>query len=321
MLDYLSEAPASVAGLRCVVLGAAGFLGRRLSSTLCELGAGVEGFGHGPRDGAPLDERVRWHEADVSDRRALRSVLDGADVVFHLLGRPVRDVERAVDGAAFEDDGGTNALLDACVQARVGKVIFASSGGAVYGNPAAIPTPEGVPAAPVSAYGAACVAIERQLERYHRRHGLAYQALRVANAYGPGQSPFRGRGVVAATVFRALAGRPIEIWGSARTMRDFVHVDDVCAAFAQVAVYAGDERVMNVGSGHGRTLAELVADVKQVLELPGAQVVARPARALDLPVSVLDTALIARSIRWRARVPWLDGLAGTARWQRTAYAL
>ena len=321
MLDYLSEAPASVAGLRCVVLGAAGFLGRRLSTTLYDLGASVEGFGHGPRDGAALDERVRWNEADLSDRRALRSVLDGADVVFDLLGPPVRDVERAVDASASEDDGGTSALLDACLEARVGKVVFASSGGAVYGKPAKFPTPERAPAAPVSAYGAACAVIERQLQRYHVRHGLAYQALRVANAYGPGQSPFRGRGVVAATVFRALAGRPMEIWGSARTMRDFVHVDDVCAAFAEVAVYAGEERVMNVGSGRGRTLAELVADVKEVLELPRARVVARPARALDLPVSVLDTALIARSLRWRARVPWLDGLAGTARWQRAAYAL
>ncbi|HEX3462682.1 MAG TPA: NAD-dependent epimerase/dehydratase family protein [Candidatus Elarobacter sp.] len=320
MLQHLGEAPKSVAGLRCTVLGGGGFLGRRLASALCEGGAAVEGFGHGPREGDALDERVRWTEAGLADGRALRRALDGADVVFHLIGPPVRDLDRAPNGSAAAD-GPTSALLDACVAARVRKVVFASSGGAVYGVPPSVPTTERAPVAPVSAYGAGCAAIERRLESYRRRFGLGFQSLRIANAYGPGQSPFRGRGVAATTVFRALAGLPIEIWGSPATTRDFVHVDDVASAFAHAAVYHGDERIMNVGTGRGTTLAQLVADVTHVLELPHAPIVVTPPRALAVPVSVLDAALITRSTGWRPRVPWFEGLADTARWQRAAYGL
>lgn len=320
-MPHESSSVPPVAGLRCLVLGAGGFLGRALASALCDRGAVVGGLGHGARDGAAVDGRVRWTEADLADRTALRRALDGTEVVFHVLGPPVRDLEHPATAPHFVDAAETAALLEACRAAGVRKVVFASSGGSVYGIPARIPTPESAPAAPLSAYGAGCVAIERELERFRDRHGLDHHVLRIANAYGPGQSPLRGRGVVATMLFCALTGRPLEVWGSGSTARDFVHVDDVAAALIYAARYAGGERIMNVGSSRGRTLDEVVADVKEVLELPGAPVVVRPPRALDVPVSVLDTALITRATPWRPRVPWLHGLAGTAQWLRDAYGV
>jgi UDP-glucose 4-epimerase len=309
-----------LAGVRCVVLGAAGFLGRRLAAVLSDAGATVVGFGHASRERFPLDERVRWTEGDVRARATLTRALDGAEVVFHLLGPAVRDVERPADAAWCAQDGETDVLLGACRDARVRTFVFASSGGAVYGNPATVPTSERDAVAPVSAYGAGCVAIERRLAQCHAQHGLGYRILRIGNAYGPGQSPFRRRGVVATTLFGALSGQPVEIWGSPWTTRDYVHVDDVATACVHVAAYAGPERVFNVGSGRGRTLAELVADVKELLGVPIATL-ARPARPLALPISVLDTSLIARATGWQPSVPWLEGLADTARWQRAAYGL
>ena len=302
------------------MLGAAGFLGSALTSALCDGGAMVEAFGRAPAEHQRLDRRARWTEAEVRDGSALRRALGDVDVVFHLLGPPAVDLSRGPLDApsARVDEAAT--VLDACGAAGAGRIVFASSGGTVYGVAQTLPTPETAPARPISAYGASCLAIEELLEARRARGGPEYVVLRIANAYGAGQSPLRGRGVVASMLHHALTGRPIEIWGDGTTTRDFVHVDDVASALLHAARSGGDVRIMNVGSSHGRTLDQLVADIKEVLQMPGAPVVRVPPKTLDVPVSVLDTALIRRVTGWRPQVPWESGLAATARWLRATYA-
>ena len=212
-------------------------------------------------------------------------------------------------------------LLEQCRAARVRKVVFASSGGTVYGIPSVVPTPEGAGTAPISAYGINKLMIERYLELFRHLYGLDYHVLRIANPYGAGQSPFKRQGVVAAMLHRALSGFAIELWGTGEVTRDFIHVDDVSSAFMAAARYDGPHRTMNVGSGQGRSLKQLVADVRAVLRHPSLEVVRKGARAADVPVSILDTGLIRGETGWRPRVDWLDGLAGTAGWMRRAYGL
>ncbi len=312
----------SLDGARCLVLGGGGFLGRALSTALCDRGAVVSGYGHPPREREAVDLRVRWQDGEFSDRVALSHAVDGQEFVFHLLGSSVpefADLDPAEDLATYVY--WTIKLLDVCLVAKVRRLLFASSGGAVYGMSSVIPTPETAAAEPISAYGTTRVAIERYLALYHHHHGLDYQVLRVGNAYGPGQSPFRRQGVVAATLYRALSGSALEIWGEGETTRDFVHVDDVVAAFLHAAHYAGTHRVMNVGSGVGRKLNDVVADVKRLLDIPDAHIVRKPPRPIDVPVSILDTGLIRNATPWRPRVAWPDGLAETAGWLRKRYGL
>jgi UDP-glucose 4-epimerase len=273
-------------------------------------------FGHGAYAARVLDGRVEALDADFADRAALGRALAGADAVFHLLGRVVRGPADALPHPlAYVRD--TAAMLEACSAAGVRKVVFASSGGTVYGAAAVVPTPESAPARPVSAYGAECLAIEAQLERHRRAAGLNYHVLRIANAYGPGQSPHRAQGVVAAMLFRELTGRPIEMWGPPSTTRDFVYVDDVCAALIAAAGYDGEQRVMNAGSSEGRTLDAVAADIAELLGAAAPAVVPKPARSWDVPVSILDTRLIRTTLGWRPRVAWPEGLAETARWLRS----
>ncbi len=315
--------PASEAmsGVRCLVLGAGGFLGSALCTALQQQGAVVHAYGRS-LSAAPPSGGALWTEARFDDAPALTAALQGQEMVFHLLSsslpessnrNPAADVAAQVIPSIL--------LLELCRAARVRKLVFASSGGTVYGIPSAVPTPEGASTAPITAYGVNKLMIERYLELFRHLYGLDYHVLRIANPYGPGQSPFKKQGVVAAILHRALSGSAIELWGTGEVTRDFIHVDDVSSAFMAAARYSGPHRTMNVGSGHGRSLNQLVRDVRDVLHQPALEVVRKSARAADVPISILDTALIRGETEWQPEVEWMDGLAGTVGWMRTAYGL
>lgn len=314
-----------LAGVRCLVLGAGGFLGRALAMELASHGARVHAFGRGRPVLAQAGQdaaagRASWTEADFGDKPALTKALLGQEIVFHLLSSSLPDTSNRNPAADVASQVLTSIhLLDLCRAAKVRKVVFASSGGTVYGIPSTVPTPENASTAPISAYGINKLMIERYLELYRHLHGLDYHVLRIANPYGPGQSPFKKQGVVAAMLHRALSGHAIELWGTGEVTRDFIHVNDVCAAFLAGARYDGPHRTMNVGSGQGRSLNQLIADVRHVLQKPALEVVRKGGRAADVPISVLDTSLIRRTTGWEPSVKWLDGLHATAQWMRSAY--
>jgi UDP-glucose 4-epimerase len=305
--------------MRCLVLGAAGFLGQALSRALCDRGAVVQGFGRISDSDKPRDPRIHWTNALFSDLSALARAVDDQEIVFHLLSSSIpessnRDPAEDVVTSVVS----TIKLLDLCRAGTVRKIIFASSGGTVYGIPGIVPTPETAPTNPISAYGITKLAVEKYLALYQHLYGLDYQVLRIANPYGPGQSPFKKQGVVASTLQRALSGQPIEIWGDGEVTRDFIHVDDVTLAFVHALHYPGEHRVMNVGSGEGRSVNEIVRDAQAVLGLSSVEVRRRPARTADVPISILDTTLIRSVTSWRPQTAWLEGLHDTAMWLRGA---
>lgn len=312
-------AAGAMAGARCLVLGAGGFLGGALCAALRAEDAVVHAYGRRLPAPAPAEPDL-WTEAAFEDGAALAAALRGQEVVFHLASSSLpADSNRDPAGDVAAQVVPAIRLLERCRAAGVRKVVFASSGGTVYGIPDLVPTPEHAGTAPITAYGINKRMVEHYLDLFRHLHGLDYHVLRIANPYGPGQSPFKPQGVVAAILHRALSGKAIELWGTGEVTRDFVHVDDVSSAFVAAARYEGPHRVMNVGSGQGRSLNQLVDDVRAVLGRPALEVVRKGGRAADVPVSVLDTALIRRATGWQPGVEWMAGLAGTADWMRGAY--
>ena len=315
----------TMVGTRCLVLGAGGFLGDALCAALRIQGAVVHAYGRSLPTALPdtrPDTAALRTEANFANQSALAAALHGQEMVFHLLGSSLPESSNRDPAAdVVAQVVPSIRLLELCRAAAVRKVVFASSGGTVYGIPDVVPTPEGASTAPITAYGINKLTIEHYLELFRHLYGLDYHVLRIANPYGPGQSPFKKQGVVAAILHRALSGSAIELWGTGEVTRDFIHVDDVSTAFIAAAHYTGPHRTMNVGSGRGRSLNQLVTDVRDVLQQPALEVVRRSARAADVPVSVLDTALIHRATDWRPEVEWMQGLAATAKWMRTAYGL
>ncbi|HEX3549322.1 MAG TPA: NAD-dependent epimerase/dehydratase family protein [Candidatus Elarobacter sp.] len=301
------------------MLGAGGFLGGALASALCDDGAVVEGFGHPPRDAGDADDRVRWTIGEFEDEAAVARALSDQEVLF-LLGPSTGDLAAPDAGRVFSAHvAWTVRLLDAARRGTVRRVVFASSGGAVYGEARRIPTPESETTKPISAYGSNRVAIERYLELHRLLFGLDYRVVRIANCYGPGQSPLRRHGFVAVALHRAMHRRPIELWGADTMARDFVYVDDAARAMVHVARHEGTQRVFNAGSGVGRTLNAVVRDVARLAGVREPAVMHEQPRRVDVSVSVLDTTLIRTLTSWRPRVAWPDGLAETARWMRRRY--
>lgn len=293
------------------MLGSGGFVGTALSRALCDAGAEVRGYGRGPAALAHADPRVRFTRAEFSDASALAQTVRGQEIVIHLIGsvetanlNPIEDLAMNVEP--------TLRLLDLCRDSGVKKVVFASSGGAVYGVEQTLPTPESAPTNPVSAHGVHKLMIEKYLELYRHNYGVEYRILRIANIYGPGQSPFKRFGAVAVMLHRALSNRSIEIWGDGAVTRDFVYVGDVCDAFSRVLDYEGPELLMNVGTGMGRAIGQVAQDISRIT---GAPVVFRGTeRAGDVPVSILDASLLERETAWRANVDWARGLEATRAW-------
>ncbi|MFC0408643.1 NAD-dependent epimerase/dehydratase family protein [Roseomonas elaeocarpi] len=306
-------------GTSCVVLGGGGFIGTHLCRRLAADGMRVLGFGRRQSFPEAL-EGITWLGGDFTDRAALARAVEGAEVVFHLLGGSTPESAN-IDPVA---DLGASAvatlhLLEICRAAAVRKLVFVSSGGTVYGIPRATPIPEDAPTDPISAYGISKLAVEKYLYLYRHLHALDYAVLRVANPFGPYQSPTRRQGVVAALMHRMMTAQPVEVWGDGQVVRDFVFVEDVAEALVTVAAHDGPQRVFNVGSGEGRSVNAVIADIAAVLEQPGIVPVHKPARATDVPVSILDIRRIREATGWVPRTPWLAALEATAEWMRHSY--
>ena len=305
--------PDPLRGASCLVLGAGGFIGGHLCRELRRRGASVHGFGR-RRSYPEALEGVRWTAGEFSDRAALARAVDGAEHVFHLLGGTTPESSNK-DPVADLASGAMASLhlLEICRAAGVRKVVFLSSGGTVYGVPASVPLREDAPTDPISAYGVSKLAVEKYLHLYRHLHGLDYAVLRVANPFGPWQDPDRRQGVVPALMQAVLDGRPAEIWGDGRVVRDYLYAADAAEAVAEAAAYTGARRVFNVGSGVGRSVLDLLRDIGAALGRGTAvAAVHKPGRATDVPVNVLDTSLIRREMGCAHRTGWTEALEAHA---------
>ena len=303
----------SLATMPCVVLGGGGFIGTHLCGALVRAGARVSAFGRS-RSYPEALSGVAWRSGEFSDRTALARAIEGAELVFHLLGGSTPESSnRDPLGDLLSSTAASLQLLENCRAAGVRKIVFLSSGGTVYGVPAHVPISETVATDPISAYGISKLAIEKYLYLYKHLYGLDYSILRVANPFGPYQNPLRRQGLVAALIHRILRRQPIEIWGDGKVVRDYIYVEDVINAVLSVVGYKGPNRILNVGSGVGRSVAEVADDIGRVL---GQEIrcIYRPGRATDVPINVLDIELIGQELGWRPTTPWNDALVKTAAW-------
>jgi UDP-glucose 4-epimerase len=302
-----------MAGVRCAVLGAGGFLGTHLCQALAAADVDVRAFGRRMRFPEAMP-RIDWIPGDFADTSSVAAAIEGCAVVFHLVSAATpasANVDTAADLRAHVAP--TLDLLDACRAAGVKRIVFLSSGGTIYGIPSQVPIPETAPTDPITAYGVQKLAIEKYLHVYAHLHGLDYRVLRVANAYGPYQTATKNQGAVGAFARAALAGRPIEIWGDGTVVRDYVHAADVARACQQAAIHAGSTKVFNIGTSEGTSLNELVAALERQLGSK-LDVRRRPGRALDVPRNVLDVTRAARDLGWQPAVTLDDGLAETLTW-------
>ena len=310
----MSDSSGKPGGL-CLVTGGGGFLGRHVVRRLLADGARVRVL---DRAAPPVAGGADWVVGDLADPPVLARALDGVADVVHLActsvpktseADPARDVAENVNGLV--------ALLSECAARRVRRFVLSSSGGTVYGVARQLPTPETHPTAPISAHGAMKLAQEMYAGLFHRTRGLDVVILRVANAYGPGQNPDRPQGIAGVFLDRLMRGTPIRLEGRGETIRDFVHVDDIAAAFALAVRAAVRDPVFNIGTGRGTRVREVLEALERSTGRK-TRVEDAPANPFDVPASVLDAARAREQLGWHPSVPIEEGLARLATAARTA---
>jgi UDP-glucose 4-epimerase len=303
----------NLSGASCLVLGAGGFIGTNLCRALLTRGARVQGFGRS-RPFADALFGVHWTNGNFVEHEDLARLVEGNDYVFHLIGGSLPESSNKNPAANISANILSSVhLLEVCRLCGVRKVMFVSSGGTVYGIAGDAPIPETAPTEPISAYGINKLTVEKYMSLYNYLYKLDYAVLRIANPYGPFQTAHRRQGVVAALVERALSGGPLEIWGDGTVVRDFLHVQDVVEGVLAVLGHVGPPRVFNIGSGIGRSVNQIVADLESLLGR-ALDKTYRSARLADVPVNILDIGLIKRETGWAPRIGWMDGLQDTITW-------
>ena len=312
--------------MRALVTGGAGFIGSNLVDRLLAEGHSVDVIDDlstgslGNLSDARSAGDFAFHHADirsgdVSDLIARRQ----PEVVFHLAAQA--DVRVSVERPAFDAETnviGTLNVLEGCRRAGAARIVFASSGGTIYGDPAPsdLPVKESHPQRPVSPYGVAKKAAGDYLHAYRELHSLEFVALALANVYGPRQDPHGEAGVVAIFGAKLLAGEQCTIYGDGNQTRDFIYVDDVVDAFARAAT-KGSGLLVNVGSGVETSVNELYATMADAI---GSQTraVRAPARVGELARSALDPGRAAIHLGWKAWTPLGEGVAAVFRWMHAA---
>ena len=308
-------APVSLASQRCVVLGAGGFIGVNLCNALRGQVAELRAFARRGHP-TPHDSDIDWRFGDFEESSSLAAAVEGCDTVFHLVTTTTPSTSNVDKAADIRSNiiGSVN-LLEVCRDRGVKRVVFVSSGGTVYGMPHGRPSKETDPTFPTSSYGVGKLTIERYLYLFEHLYGLEHRILRVSNPYGPHQTASKNQGVVAAFLRRAVRGEPIEVWGDGSVSRDYIYIADVVSALISAATHQGSERIFNVGSGRSRTLREVIATIDEVTGR-SLDVVYRPGRSIDVPVSTLDIHLAGQALGWRPTVPFDVGIERTYNWMR-----
>jgi UDP-glucose 4-epimerase len=295
--------------VKAAVTGGAGFIGSNLVDALLARGdevTVVDNFASGKREN--LNAAATLVEHDIREPFAV-----DADVVFHLAAQA--DVQTSMKRPEYDAAVNVVGTVNVLAAAAEGQVIFASSGGAGYGECPG-PVAEDFPFLPLSPYGIAKKCGEEYLAGWNRIHGTSHVALRFGNVYGPRQDAGLEGGVVAIFLERMALGEPTTIFGDGSQSRDFVYVGDVVASLLAAATRGGGP--YNVGTGGGTTVAELHAACSRVA---GSDAEARheAARLGDVRRSELDASLIARELGWRPRVSLDEGLARTWAWMKEAH--
>ncbi|MFA6549035.1 MAG: NAD-dependent epimerase/dehydratase family protein [Candidatus Margulisiibacteriota bacterium] len=302
--------------MRILVTGGAGFIGSNVVDAYVEAGhtvAIVDNLTTGKRTN--LNPKAEFFELDIRDKKLDEVIANFKPEIINHIAAQI-DVRKSVADPVYNADVnelGTLNLLNAAVKHKIHKVIFSSTGGALYGEiTKKRGANENYPQEPISPYAITKRSVEMYLYAYHVLHGLNYTVVRYGNVFGPRQDPLGEAGVIAIFCGKMLEGSNPTIYSDGEQLRDYIYVGDV-ADVNLLMLDKGENQIYNVGSGKGTSVNQLFAYLKELLDFRGEAIYAPP-RAGELARSVLDAGKIKKELGWKVRTNVKKGLKLTLKW-------
>lgn len=293
------------------VFGANGFIGRRVVERLARSGEAVRAVSRhlDAQLVQRLSGKVDFVEASLADPIAMASSLVDVEIVVQLASTSSPGLGNKFNAADIRDNVIPHVeFLQACVMAGVERYVFISSGGTVYGPTTAIPIREDHPTNPISSHGLTKLTIEKYIQMHGHVDGLDYVILRLANAFGPGQTFRKGQGLIPAILERHRKGLPVQVVGDGSARRDYVFIDDVIEAIvSSIQAPRGQKQILNIGSGESRSVIEVLAGIEEAL----CQSITREhvvSRRTDVDTNQLDITRAGKVLNWRPRTRFNEGL-------------
>ena len=302
--------------MKCLVTCGAGFLGSHIVDQLCQKGhkvAVIDNLSSGREEYVPRGVLL-YNNSIEHEEISKIFAKEKPDVVFHCAAHiEARESVKDVSFDAKVNILGSLNILEACRKIGVKKVIFASSGGEVYGDAKEMPAREEFLPMPVSPYGVAKYAVEKYLYSYSRLFGISFVALRYGNIYGPRQSPYKESGVVAIFAKRMLSGEPIMIHGDGEQTKDYIYIQDAVSATI-LAMEKDMQGVVNIASGKETSVMEIYTSLKEITGFShGVLHVELPVKGF-VKHTYLSIEKAKKELGWEPEVSLRDGIKKTVEW-------
>ena len=292
----------------CLLLGGSGFIGGHLIRRL-QGKYKVVVFSQVPPDEHLLTQDVEYVEGDFTAIEDFSALLQGVDVVFHMISTTVpTDTTAIAEKDITENILPTIRLLEALKEQPQIKLFFISSGGTVYGNHPLPKLAEETPLQPICSYGLQKALIEQYIAMYHRLYKLPYQIVRLSNPYGVEANVAKKQGIIPIFIRKVLKHEPISIWGDGKTIRDYIFIEDAMDAVSKLIEYTGDLHVFNVGSGEGHSINEIIQIIAEQTGIADIKMEYMAPRSCDVRVNILDVNRIRQETGWMPQTNLRNGI-------------
>jgi len=302
---------------KILILGGNGFIGTQLTRRLASDGHHVRVLSRKKKDERIIaSNNVEYYVGDFERKADIYQACKNIDVVYHLISTTIPS--NSIDNPLFDIETNITPsvnLLEIMKEYSIKKLIYCSSGGAIYGKSHSFPITEQQITNPETPYGIGKLCIEKFIDFYKNKYNMNCIILRLSNPYGPDQNTKKTNGLVSKAIIAALNKNPLTIYGDGSTVRDYVFIDDAINAFLLALNYKGEKSLFNISTGHGYSINELIDLIESISKLDIKKIF-MPKRTCDIEKNVLDNSLAIKELKWKPITPIEDGLKLTLRYYK-----
>ncbi|MBN2104727.1 NAD-dependent epimerase/dehydratase family protein [bacterium] len=301
-----------------LITGGSGFIGANLVHRLSQLDQyKITVLDITPPRFMTFPDHVRFIKSDLRDSDKLKKIIidDSIETIYHLAWGTIHETAtRDPLGDIHENVDSSLKLFDACVNSKVTRIIYISSGGTVYGVPKQLPVNETHMTNPINAFGISKLTVEKYLQMYAHLHHIEYTIFRPSVLYGPYQNPNRRQSAVTVFTYNALTGKTIHIWGSGDIIRDFFYIDDLIdVLISALSVSECKNKIFNLSGNRAIRLNEVINTIKQILKIIPV-VRYEESRLIDVKEMILDSSSARNLLNWVPKTNLDKGICLTAEW-------